>query len=300
MTFTRHSYQMCLCAISCHRFYPPSFISSRCTRKHCVPDALRRSCEWRPLHVRYADFGAALRDIRREEGTAMLFRGALPTFSGFFIYGGIVYPGYEILKRFLFQWVGPAAAIEWRVPLVLASGAFARLSTVNTRSTQHLTRASTAYIHVQLSSSILPSYNSAKPQILPGPLPPCRCDCDHACQLHANALRGGAHPLGRNPVVLCRTAERAAPLHGRWRWSWRAVCWFASADGVFSLPACQNDAHNDANTIRPSSRWTRRLLNHQGVVVPPPATESPGPTAPITESLTPHLYGCRCARSPLV
>ena len=55
----------------------------------------------------------------------MLFQGAPPTFGGFFIYGAIVYPGYEIMKRLLFEWVGPAAAIEWRVPLVLSAGAIA-------------------------------------------------------------------------------------------------------------------------------------------------------------------------------
>jgi len=90
-------------------------------------DVVKTRLQTRP--GRYAGFGDALATISREEGPAMLMQGAGATAAGYFCYGVSVYPGYEIAKRALFGLVGPRAALEARVPLVLLAGAAATVVT---------------------------------------------------------------------------------------------------------------------------------------------------------------------------
>ena len=61
--------------------------------------------------------------VFKDEGLPGLFLGLGPTIVGYVYYGVTVYPGYEFLKRLLFELAGPTLAATIRVPLVLLAGA---------------------------------------------------------------------------------------------------------------------------------------------------------------------------------
>jgi len=89
-------------------------------------DMVKTRLQTRP--GKYKGFVDALATIRKEEGARMLMQGADVTAAGFFMYGIIVYPGYELLKRYFFALAGEQAVLQFRVPLVLAAGALATVA----------------------------------------------------------------------------------------------------------------------------------------------------------------------------
>jgi len=114
--------------VELHPYFVPIilYIGLTCYRKSFLPDVVKTKVQ--SDNKKYPGMIRAFKKVYRDDGAAGFIQGWIPTFVGFFVWGGLSYALTEFMRRTVTGTLSATDAANLEVPIILfaaAVGAFA-------------------------------------------------------------------------------------------------------------------------------------------------------------------------------